>query len=137
MVSSKCCQVESPSPLRFFAALIPPCAHTECERLTGTIENRPTLPPISAILITAARPASPPPMTIIFGAAAISIHRPSVVLDPGPRIDDVPACVRLLEARPEGVQARKPNYAQQEEERHAQPQESSLGLVTRDDAPLC
>src|SRR5437879_8802867 len=71
MVSSKCCQVESPSPLRFFAALMPPCAQTECERFTGTIEKRSTLPPISAILMTAESPASPPPTTISFGAAAI------------------------------------------------------------------
>src|ERR1700758_4443771 len=69
MVSSKCCQVESPSPLRFFAALIPPCAQTEWERLTGTIENRSTLPPTSAILMTAASPASPPPTTMILGDA--------------------------------------------------------------------
>src|SRR5882672_557453 len=71
IVSSKCCQVESPSPFRFLAALIPPCAHTECERFTGTMENRSTSPPISAILMTAAKPARPPPTTIIFGVAAI------------------------------------------------------------------
>src|SRR5271170_8224385 len=71
MVSSKCCHVESPSPFRFLAALMPPCAHTECERFTGTMEKRSTLAPISAILITAESPARPPPITIIFGAAAI------------------------------------------------------------------
>src|SRR5690348_10898264 len=60
---------ESPSPLVLTAPLIPPCAQTECERLTGTIENRSTSPPISAILITAASPASPPPTTIILGFA--------------------------------------------------------------------
>ena len=27
--------MESPSPLRFLAALIPPCAQTECDRFTG------------------------------------------------------------------------------------------------------
>src|SRR5579864_1882636 len=75
-VSSKCCQVESPSPLRFFAALMPPWAHTECERLTGTMENRSTCPPISAILMTAERPASPPPTTMIFGLVAIKISGP-------------------------------------------------------------
>src|SRR5580692_9258238 len=68
MVSSKCLYVESPSPLRFLAALMPPWAQTECERFTGTIENRSTSPPISAILMTAARPARPPPTTMIFGA---------------------------------------------------------------------
>src|SRR5438270_13519337 len=72
MVSSKCCAVVSPSPFRFFAALMPPCAHTECDRFTGTIENRSTLPPASAILITAERPARPPPTTMMRGVAAIS-----------------------------------------------------------------
>src|SRR5580700_8081824 len=69
MVSSKCCAVVSPSPLRFFAALIPPWAHTEWERLTGTMENRSTVPPASAILMTAASPARPPPTTMILGDA--------------------------------------------------------------------
>src|SRR5208282_3619822 len=76
MGSSKWIQVESPSPFRFLAALMPPCAQTECERFTGTIENRSTSPPISAILITADRPASPPPITIIFGFVAISTAVP-------------------------------------------------------------
>src|SRR6266852_9651223 len=71
MVSSKCCQVESPSPFSFLAALMPPCAHTECERLTGTMEKRSTVPPISAIFITAERPARPPPTTIILGAVIV------------------------------------------------------------------
>src|SRR5712691_8823915 len=79
MVSSKCCQVESPSPLRFLAALMPPCAQTECERFTGTIENRSTCPPISAILMTAERPASPPPTTMILGLN--SIKKGSNLLD--------------------------------------------------------
>src|SRR5581483_6676885 len=74
MVSSKCCQVESPSPFRFLAAFIPPCAHTECERLTGTMENRSTCPPISATLMTAAKPASPPPTTMILGLDAIEVR---------------------------------------------------------------
>src|SRR5581483_1030476 len=74
MVSSKCCHVESPSPLRFLAALMPPWAQTECDRFTGTMENRSTLPPISAILITAESPASPPPTTMIFGFDAISLR---------------------------------------------------------------
>src|SRR5229473_4803916 len=74
IVSSKCCQVESPSPFRFLAALMPPCAQTECERFTGTMENRSTLPPISAILMTAARPARPPPTTTIFGVTAMLLR---------------------------------------------------------------
>src|SRR5579859_2826742 len=69
MVSSKCLSVESPSPLRSLAALMPPCAQTEWERLTGTMENKSTFPPASAILMTAASPAKPPPTTMILGAA--------------------------------------------------------------------
>src|SRR5271163_4901472 len=71
MVSSKCLKTSSPSPLRFLAALMPPWAQTECERLTGTMEKRSTLPPASAILMTAASPARPPPTTMILGVAAM------------------------------------------------------------------
>src|ERR1700688_4113079 len=74
MVSSKCLSVVSPSPLRFLAALMPPCAQTECERFTGTMEKRSTSPPISAILMTAARPARPPPTTMIFGVTAMLLR---------------------------------------------------------------
>src|SRR5262249_19456853 len=70
MVSSKCLKTSSPSPLRFLAALMPPWAQTEWERLTGQMEKRSTLPPASAILMTAERPASPPPTTMILGVAA-------------------------------------------------------------------
>src|SRR5882757_7057891 len=53
-------------------ALMPPCAQTECDRLTGTIEKRSTVTPSSASLIVAASPANPPPTTITrFFAAAI------------------------------------------------------------------
>src|SRR5687767_13196647 len=45
-------------------ALMPPCAQTECDRLTGTIENRSTVTPSSASLMVHASPASPPPTTI-------------------------------------------------------------------------
>src|SRR5437016_9785104 len=65
MVSSKCSQVESPSPLVLTAPLMPPCAQTECERFTGTTENRSTEWPASAIFIAAASPASLPPTTAI------------------------------------------------------------------------
>src|ERR1700683_969886 len=78
MVSSKCLSVESPSPLRSLAALMPPCAQTEWERLTGKIENRSTGPPASAILMTAASPASPPPITMILGAAMVKPFREAV-----------------------------------------------------------
>jgi hypothetical protein len=62
---------ESPSPLRFLAALMPPWAQTEWERLTGTMEKRSTVPPASAILMTAERPARPPPTTMMRGVAAM------------------------------------------------------------------
>src|SRR6266850_3656084 len=54
-------------------ALIPPCAQTECDRLTGTIENRSTVTPSSASLIAQASPANPPPTTITFFFDAIAI----------------------------------------------------------------
>src|SRR5262249_57386182 len=63
-VSSKWRHGESPSPFQFTAALIPPCAHTECERFTGTIEKRSTGTPASAILMVVINPARPPPTTI-------------------------------------------------------------------------
>src|SRR5947209_546914 len=55
---------------------MPACAQTECERLTGTTENRLTECPASAIFIAAASPASPPPTIAIlipFVPAAISV----------------------------------------------------------------
>src|SRR5271154_7408365 len=67
MVSSKCFQVESPSPFKFLAALMPPCAQTEWERFTGTIEKSSTGTPDSATRIVAISPARPPPTTIILG----------------------------------------------------------------------
>src|ERR1044071_9272987 len=71
-VSSKCSQVESPSPFVFTAPLMPPCAQTECERFTGTTENRSTSWPASAIFIAAARPARPPPpIAILIGVAIV------------------------------------------------------------------
>src|SRR5713226_6314990 len=70
-VSSKCSQVESPSPFVLTAPLMPPCAQTECERFTGTTENRSTACPASAIFIAAASPASPPPTTAILIPLAI------------------------------------------------------------------
>ena len=63
-VSSRCTSGESPSPFVFTLALMPPCAQTECERFTGTSENRSTGMPASHSLITVVRPASPPPTTM-------------------------------------------------------------------------
>src|ERR1044071_3153406 len=79
-VSSKCSQVESPSPLVLTAPLMPPCAQTECERLTGTTEKRSTECPPSAIFMAAANPARPPPTIAILiplVAAAISVKETS------------------------------------------------------------
>src|SRR5438132_1528276 len=58
-------------------ALIPPCAQTECDRFTGTIENKSTVTPSSASLMAQAKPASPPPTTItfFFDAMAMSVFR--------------------------------------------------------------
>src|SRR6266705_5485604 len=74
-VSSKCSQVESPSPLVLTAPLMPPCAQTECERLTGTTEKRSTSCPASAIFIAAANPASPPPTIAILIPLAIILSK--------------------------------------------------------------
>src|SRR6266481_711803 len=63
IVSSKWTAGESPSPFQLTAALMPPCAQTECERLTGTTEKRSTVPPPSQILIVVMSPARPPPTT--------------------------------------------------------------------------
>src|SRR5690348_7726250 len=107
-VSSKCFQVESPSPLRFLAALMPPCAHTECERFTGTIENRSTWPPISAIFMTADKPASPPPTTMIRGAAILlsSLHCRVA------RGNVAGYTRKVLETRVEGVEAGNADHGQ-------------------------
>src|SRR5580700_5930433 len=132
MVSSKCCQVESPSPLRFLAALMPPCAQTECDRFTGTIENRSTWPPISAILMTAARPARPPPTTTIFGAAAaMSVHRPSGKNCRMTRIHNVAAGSWLLEALAECIQADESDSAHEEEECEADFEKPLLRFFAR------
>src|SRR5690606_30650210 len=48
---------------------MPPCAHTEWDRLTGTMENRSTCPPASATLTVAIKPARPPPTTITLSLA--------------------------------------------------------------------
>src|SRR5436305_11521708 len=116
MVSSKCCAVVSPSPLRFFAALMPPCAHTECERFTGTMENRSTFPPASAILITAESPANPPPMTMILGFRfAILLFALAGMKDLAVRLFDSPRALRvrrLLRPLRERYQSAQPDRAQ-------------------------
>src|SRR5712691_3676351 len=80
-VASKCSQVESPSPLVLTAPLMPPCAQTECERFTGTTENKSTACPASAIFIAAASPASPPPtIAILIPLAIDTCDQPQFVL---------------------------------------------------------
>src|SRR5215213_8806573 len=57
---------------------MPPCAQTECERLTGTTEKRSTAWPPSAIFMAAARPARPPPtIAILIPFAAMSVEETS------------------------------------------------------------
>src|SRR3979490_531492 len=126
MVSSKCCHVESPSPFRFLAALMPPWAHTECERFTGTIEKRSTLAPISAILMTAESPARPPPTTIIFGAAIVPLSAFCdlfVIRHCGAGLS------RLLRARAEGSKAGQSRSSQDKEECQTHDQKSLSRLL--------
>src|SRR5579863_3172784 len=134
MVSSKCFQVESPSPFKFFAALMPPCAHTECERFTGTMENKSHCPPISAILMTAASPASPPPTTIILGAAMLL--RPPSVSDRVMRVRHVSVGWSFLEAGAEGVKADQSHDRQKREECQTQAEKTLLCLVAGNNPPL-
>src|SRR5260370_16244663 len=79
MVSSRWTCGESPSPFVLTLALMPPCAHTEWERLTGTSEKRLTGTPSSQSLITVIRPASPPPTTMTRRAAPVSLRVSDVV----------------------------------------------------------
>src|SRR3954469_11834652 len=71
--STKWISGESPSPLVFTAPLMPPCAHTECERRQGTNENTSHSCPASQILMTVMRPARPPPTTMNLGFSAVAI----------------------------------------------------------------
>src|SRR5215469_957465 len=113
---------------------MPPWAHTEWERLTGTMENRSTCPPISAILITAASPASPPPTTIILGAAMLA--RPlflDIYMD---GVRNVAVLREVQEPIAKGVQARESDDRQEHEKGQAQPKQSLLCFVSGNDAPL-
>src|SRR3954467_15796416 len=96
---------------------MPPCAQTECERLTGTIENKSTLPPLSAILMTAESPASPPPTTMIFGFAIDVLF-----VDDRLRILDLiraPSFHTFLFGRTEFRHAGQTDAAQQHKQGHA------------------
>src|SRR5579864_5279954 len=100
------------------------------------MENRSTLPPISAILITAANPASPPPTTMILGVA-ILLHRPSVGSGRVPRVRNIRSRAgRLLEALAERIQADQPHHTQQYKKCHADAQQALLRFVAGNDAPL-
>jgi hypothetical protein len=55
----------------FTAPLMPPCAQTECDRFTGTMDIKSTCCPASASLIVVINPASPPPTTVNLPAEAI------------------------------------------------------------------
>src|SRR5579864_2697216 len=113
---------------------MPPCAHTECERLTGTIENRSHSPPISAILMTAASPANPPPTTMILGATMLLHPRCGGRVA---RVDNVAVCTgHILEPRVERVQAGQSHDREQQEERQAEIEQPLLRLVPGNNAPL-
>src|SRR4051812_16286307 len=58
---------------------MPPCAHNEWERRQGTNENTSQSWPASAILMTAIRPASPPPTTMKRGLS-LALDESTVVL---------------------------------------------------------
>src|SRR5580658_453881 len=116
---------------------MPPCAHTECERFTGTMENRSTFAPISAILMTAESPARPPPMTMIFGAAAI-VSLPAFRIRYG--LGRFHGCGvwsgRLLRARPERSKAGESRAGQDKEESETHDQKSLPRPISGNDAPL-
>src|SRR5580692_3167699 len=133
MVSSKCFQVESPSPFRFFAALIPPWAQTECERFTGTMENRSTCPPISAILITAASPARPPPITVILGVVAILLEFRSVH---GGGKRNLSRARRFHGCRQERIHGHRTDSHKQQSDRQADIPKPTPRLIPNRDAPL-
>src|ERR1051325_11605165 len=133
-VSSKCFQVESPSPFKFLAALMPPWAHTECERFTGTIENRSTCPPISAILMTALNPASPPPTTMIRGAAILM--RPLSVQRRVPHRNVASVARDVLKSGVEGVETGNSHHRQDHKICQAQTQQSLACLISNDNPPL-
>src|SRR5882724_12017186 len=48
---------------------MPPCAQTECDRFTGTMEKSSTGTPDSATRIVAISPARPPPTTMILAVS--------------------------------------------------------------------
>src|SRR5208282_2631226 len=120
---------------------MPPCAHTECERFTGTMEKRSTLAPDSAILMTAESPARPPPMTMIFGAAICSLPafriRCSLIRRGLGRLHGcAPRLKGLLRARPERRKAGQSRAGQNEKEGQAHHQEAFPRLFPGNDAPL-
>src|SRR5579864_1424803 len=100
------------------------------------MENRSTLAPISAILMTAASPASPPPTTMILGVA-ILLHRPSVAGSRVPCVHNVGGRPRrLLEAFAERVQTHQTHDAQQHEKCQAHAQKPLLCFIAGDNAPF-
>src|SRR5215831_866224 len=104
---------------------MPPCAQTECDRFTGTIEKRSTCPPISAILMTAESPANPPPTTIILGAAILECPL-SVACCWRPRLlaglcyCSVLIFIRSQSPRSERCETRQANRAKQQEKCQAE-----------------
>src|SRR5919197_1548646 len=100
---------------------MPPCAQTECERLTGTTEKSSTAWPASAIFIAAASPASPPPtIATRIWLFAMSVKYPS----------EQPA---LPDERELGVDA---DGQQEQPEGDAGVARQALRALADDDAPV-
>src|SRR5258707_12038651 len=83
---------------------MPPWAQTECERFTGTTENRSTECPASAIFIAAASPARPPPTTTILIPLAIGFSACGTdfslwIVTPSHRLESVPLKIHLQNSR--------------------------------------
>src|SRR5688500_10223763 len=103
--------------------MMPPCAQTECERLTGTTEKRSTACPPSAIFIAAASPAKPPP--------TIAIRMPfcaAIVLENPFQQPAVAPHERRRHVEPEGEQ--------QDAEADAGVAREALRPLADDDAPV-
>src|SRR5580658_2127554 len=135
---------------------MPPCAHTECDRFTGTMEKRSTFAPISAILMTAESPARPPPITIILGTAIVGlpffhilcrlilcglilrrVSARSLIVHSSGRLPCCrPRLIGLLRARPERSQAGQSRAGQDKEKHHTHGEKPLLRLVSGNDSPL-
>src|SRR3954454_16966643 len=109
---------------------MPPCAQTECERLTGTTEIRSTSCPASAIFIAAAKPASPPPTIAIFKPVAMELYFPASLRRPVSREPRLRTQrIRHQPARPDKTdRCIDTRHAQKHRERQRGVERNLLGL---------